>query len=416
MYKIFSPILILLLFYIPGISYSQPAKGKVKTGIEVLTDLRFEPLLGKRVGLITNPTGVNASMESTIDILFRAPGVELVALFGPEHGVRGDHDAGETVYSRNDPLTGLPVYSLYGKTRKPNPDMLKGIDILIYDIQDIGCRSYTYISTMGLAMEAAAEQGIPFMVLDRPNPLGGNKIEGPLAKQEYFSMVGAYPIPYVYGLSCGELARMINEEGWLRGGVKCQLQIIPMEGWKRNMYFEDTGLQWVPSSPHIPSGRLAPYYVATGILGELGVFNIGVGYTLPFELIGHENINPDLLTEALNECYSGKVIFRPIHYKPYYGTLAGKVVRGFQLYILEPEKVELMSIQFRFLEKFHEVYPNIDVLALCPDRHSMFDKVNGGPSIRELFFVNYRYDDIRQLITDDAEDFKRRSARYHLYQ
>ncbi|MEK9138112.1 MAG: DUF1343 domain-containing protein, partial [Bacteroidota bacterium] len=214
----------------------------VKTGIEILRDRNFDILRGKHVGLITNPTGVDSKLKSTIDILFDAKEVKLVALYGPEHGVRGDHAAGEKVESYTDALTKLPVYSLYGKTRKPTPEMLKGIDILVYDIQDIGCRSYTYISTMGLAMEAAAEQKIEFVVLDRPNPLGGEKVEGNIVEKDFESFVSQFPVPYVYGLTCGELAQMLNEEGMLKNGVRCKLAVVPMEGWKRSMTFEETGL------------------------------------------------------------------------------------------------------------------------------------------------------------------------------
>ena len=193
---------------------------QIITGLEHLVEMNFEPLRGKKVGLITNATGVDARLKSTIDILHESSEVELVALYGPEHGVRGDYAAGDKVESYTDPSTGIPVYSLYGATRKPTVDMLKGVEVLVYDIQDIGVRSYTYISTMGLAMEAAAEQDIPFVVLDRPNPLGGLKVEGALVEKEYESFVSAFPIPYVYGLTPGEVARMIATEQWMETDKK----------------------------------------------------------------------------------------------------------------------------------------------------------------------------------------------------
>ena len=214
---------------------AQAQKIKIKTGIEVLKEQHFECLKGKRVGLITNPTGVDNTMRSTIDILHNAPEVNLVALYGPEHGVRGDVHAGDHVSDLKDATTGLPVYSLYGKTRKATPEMLKDIDVLVYDIQDIGCRSFTYISTMGLAMEAAAENGKEFIVLDRPNPLGGLKIEGNLTEEDCTSFVSQFKIPYLYGLTCGELALLLNGERMLRGGVQCPLQVVKMKGWKRKM-------------------------------------------------------------------------------------------------------------------------------------------------------------------------------------
>ena len=228
------------------------AEIRIKTGIEVLKSQNFKLLQGKRVGLITNPTGVDNEMQSTIDILYQAPGVKLTALYGPEHGVRGNQHAGDKVDDNRDPSTGLPVYSLYGKTRKATPEMLKDVDVLVYDIQDIGCRSFTYISSMGLAMETAAELDKEFIVLDRPNPLGGEKVEGCLTEDDCVSFVSQFKIPYIYGLTCGELAMMLNGERMLKGEKPCRLTVVKMKGWKRKMNYEDTGLQWIPSSPHIP--------------------------------------------------------------------------------------------------------------------------------------------------------------------
>lgn len=185
---------------------------KIKTGLEVLTGVNFAPIKGKRVGIITNPTGVDRNLKSTVDLFFNSKAVKLVALYGPEHGVRGDYTAGALVSNFKDPETGLPVYSIYGKTRKPTPEMLKDIDVLVYDIQDIGSRSYTYISSLGLAMEAAAENNIEFVVLDRPNPLGGQKMEGCLTEPAFTSFVSQFPIPYIHGLTVGELATYLNEE------------------------------------------------------------------------------------------------------------------------------------------------------------------------------------------------------------
>ena len=224
-------------------------KTKVKPGIEVLRDQNFDILKGKRVGLITNPTGVDSHLKSTIDILHEAEDIELVALFAPEHGVRGDVYAGDHVDNTVDPRTGVPMYSIFGKTRKPTPEMLENVDVIVYDIQDIGCRSYTFISTMGMGMIAAAENDKEFVVLDRPNPLGGNRIEGNLVEDGYVSFVSQFKIPYLYGQTPGELALMLNEEGML--GEKCKLTVIPMEGWTRNMTWDKTGLEWIPASPHI---------------------------------------------------------------------------------------------------------------------------------------------------------------------
>jgi uncharacterized protein YbbC (DUF1343 family) len=385
----------------------------VKTGIEVLRSDGFGLLKGKNVGLITNPTGVDSQLKSTIDILFEAKGVKLVALFGPEHGVRGDVYAGEKIESAKDPVTGLPVYSLYGSTHKPTPEMLEGIDVLVYDIQDIGCRSYTYISTMGKAMEAAAENNIEFVVLDRPNPLGGKKIEGPVAEEKFFSMVGAFPIPYVYGMTAGELAGFLNGENLLKS--KCKLTVVPMEGWKRSMTYNETGLKWVQTSPHVPYNETAFFYVASGILGELIPINIGIGYTLPFQLFGAEWIDAHKMAEAMNALNLKGVVFRPLYYKPYYSKQANNLLGGVQFFLTEPEKVNLMSIQFLFLQEHHKLYPDIDILKLSEGRINMFDKVCGTAQIREKFFENYNYTDIKNILNRDIDGFRHKIRKYLIY-
>ena len=276
----------------------------VKTGIEVLRERQFDCLQGKRVGLCTNPTGVDRNLKSTIDILYEAPEVNLVALFGPEHGVRGNIHAGDVIQSEVDPKTGITMYSLFGKYRKPTREMLDSIDVMVYDIQDIGSRSFTYISTLGNLMEACAEYGKELVVLDRPNPLGGEKIEGCCVEEGYYSFVSQFHIPYIYGLTCGELALMLNGENMQtaepraraeQGRGKCSLTVVPMEGWRRSMTWAETGLPWVISSPHIPEPVSACFYPVTGIFGELGYFSIGVGYTLPFQLFAAEWINADSL-------------------------------------------------------------------------------------------------------------------------
>jgi uncharacterized protein YbbC (DUF1343 family) len=338
-------ILVSLCFVSIACAQTEKAEKQIQTGVEVLKSNDFDALKGKKVGLITNATGLSSSLKPTIDILFESENVDLVALYGPEHGARGEIAAGDKVDDYVDPVTQVPVYSLYGTTRKPTKEMLEGVDVLVYDIQDIGVRSYTYISTMGLAMEAAAEHDIDFVVLDRPNPLGGNKIEGNIAEEGYFSFVSQYPIPYVYGMTPGEVAIMINEEGWLGEGKKVDLTVVEMEGWKRSMTFEETGLQWVPTSPHIPHANSAYFYVSTGIMGELGVFSEGVGYTLPFQVFAAEWIDERKLAENMNALDIPGVEFRPIVFKPFYGRDQGKTLHGVQIHFSDYTKAHLMSLQ-----------------------------------------------------------------------
>lgn len=406
-----------LVLFITAFSFiitAAVAVPKVKTGIEVLRDNNFRILQGKRVGLITNPTGVDSQLKSTVDILNEAPGVKLVALYGPEHGVRGDVHAGDKVETTVDKQTGVPVYSLYGKTRKANAEMLKDVDVLVYDIQDIGCRSYTYISTMGLAMEAAAENNLEFVVLDRPNPVGGLKVEGNLAEDKFISFVSQFKIPYLYGLTCGELAKLLNNENML--GKQCKLTVVPMKGWKRSMTFDQTGLPWVLTSPHVPHAMSAYYYAASGILGEFSFMSIGVGYTLPFQVFAKDSIDAGLLTKRLNDMHLPGVLFRPIFLKPFYAVGQGKNYSGVQFYLTDYKKARLTEIQFYVMQEMAALYP--DKKCFGPEtekRFDMFDKVCGSDQIRLLMAKNMKVDDMLPYWRKDETAFQKLSKKYWLY-
>lgn len=389
-------------------------KIKVKTGIEVLKEQKFKVLEGKRVGLITNPTGVDNEMKSTIDILHETPNVNLVALFAPEHGVRGDAYAGDAIENMTDPKTGLPVYSLHGKTKVPTSDMLKNIDVLVYDIQDIGCRSFTYISTMGLSMQAAVENNVEFVVLDRPNPLGGQKVEGGLVEEGFFSFVSQFKIPYLYGLTSGELAQLLNGENMLN--KQCKLQVVKMKGWKRKMTYDQTGLQWIPSSPHIPQPISAVFYPVSGILGELGYISIGVGYTIPFQMFAAEWINAEDLASRLNRLHLSGLHFRPIYLKPFYSVGQGKQLEGVQVHIMDYNKASLSEIQFYVMQEIAELYPDKAVFDNANDkRYRMFDQVSGSDYVRLNFARNNKFADIRDFWYKDVEAFKKTSKKYYLY-
>jgi uncharacterized protein YbbC (DUF1343 family) len=410
-----------LLLTFPLLAYPQQSrvasKPAVKPGIDVLRSRGFDILKGKRVGLITNPTGVSADLEQTVDILHNAPGVKLVALFGPEHGVRGDAEGGKIVDSFNDSQTGLPVFSLYGRTRKPTKDMLRGIDVLVYDIQDIGVRSYTYISTLGLAMEAAAENNVMFVVLDRPNPLTGVRVEGPMLDLKYKSFIGAYQIPYVYGMTAGELAEMINMEGWLEKGVKCNLVVIPMEGWKRSMWWDETGLPWVPTSPHIPHASTPLFYVMTGLLGELGTANQGVGYTMPFELVGASWVNGEKLADYLNSRGLTGVRFRPLSYKPFYFDTAGSRFLGVQIHVTDREKLNMTAVQVNVIDALQRLFPEKDIFARAkPDRIGSFDKATGSDELRNAFQSRRSVEEILRSIDRERAPFMIERQKYLLYE
>ena len=309
---------------------------KVKTGADVFIEKRMDLLQGKRVGLITNPTGRLSSGKFLLDTL-QALHVQVAALFGPEHGVRGKAAAGEVVPDARE--DGIPVYSLYGKIRKPTPQMLSNVDILVYDIQDVGVRFYTYTSTMGLAMEAAAEMNIPFVVLDRPNPLGGMKCDGPVMEDSLKSFVGQYPLPVVYGLTCGELARMINGEYWLANRVRAQLIVVEMEGWTRMMLWEDTGLPWVAPSPNIPDPPTALTYPSTCFIEATNISE-GRGTDRPFQYVGAPFLNSEELTSELQHLNLGGVRWTPAAFTPRSSKHTGEYCNGVRLSVDDFEALQ----------------------------------------------------------------------------
>ena len=419
MKKTYSLILLLLVSFIAGNVLQ--AENTVRPGIEVLRDRGFDVLKGKKVGLVTNPSGVDSRLKSTIDILHEAPEVDLVALFGPEHGVRGDVYAGGKVEDAKDEATGLPVHSLYGSTRKPSPEMLEGIEVMVYDIQDVGVRSYTFISTLGLVMEACGERGIEVVVLDRPNPLGGNKIEGCVVEDGFYSFVSQYRIPYVYGLTVGELAMLVNEEGLNKGQkgnqehVKCRLTVVPMEGWSRDMVYEDTGLPWVLPSPNIPFKDTPMYYTSAGICGELyGYLNIGIGYTLPFQVFGATWLDPDRLKEKLDSYGLPGISFRTIWFKPFSGSQKGQLVKGLQYFFTDYEKARMTETQFHVMQAVTELYPDKKAFEVISG-YGLFDKVCGTDYVRVEFSKRYKVSDIIDYWRKDEDSFRALSQRYHIY-
>ncbi len=390
-------------------------RARVLLGNEVLAADNFKVLTGKRVGLITNPSGVNRKLEMTLDVLRAAKGVKLVALYGPEHGIYGDVPAGDKIESRTDERTGLPVHSLYGATRKPTPAMLKDVDVLVYDLQDTGARSYTFVSTMGLAMEACGEAGVEFVVLDRPNPLGGLRVEGALVAEKQRSFVSQWDVPYVYGMTCGELARMINDRGWIKKA--CKLTVVPMKGWTRSMVWADTGLPWVPASPHVPRGDSPLFQVATGMIGELGNVNVGVGYTLPFECVGMPKVASQKLAAKLNSYGLRGVSFRPLTYKPYYSTYKDEVVGGVQLYFTDAANAPLTAINYYVLEALKEAAGR-DVFAeavKANKKFDMFDKVNGTDATRLMLQDGKSAAEIVAGWKAGEEKFRAERAKYLLY-
>ena len=376
-----------------------------RLGLDVLADGGFRELKDKRVGLVTNPSGVDGQGVPTWKRFREASIVNLVALYGPEHGVFGKVGAGKHVSGerhgedRNsdgkiskDEETGIRVFSLYGDTRKPTPRMLEGVDVMVYDLQDVGCRSYTYISTLGLVMEAAAEKGIEVMVLDRPNPLGTRRVEGPRPQGTDVipSFIGQYDIPYVYGLTVGELARWINDHYLKR---PCRLSVIPMKGWSQEMTWEDTGLKWVATSPNIAKIASVRGYTATGFFGELGVSNganpeglptkgLDGSTIYPFEIFGIEGADPEELCRDMTEFGFNGVKFTPFRYKPPTGRYRNVVMAGVKVAIDPRAPANLTAINIAGLAFLKRQLPKKNFFADA-ENTLMFDKLNRSRETRK---------------------------------
>jgi len=359
--------------------------GKVIPGIEVLFTPEYRSLLiGKKIGVVTNHTGVTRSMQSSIDLFKQESvktGYQIIALFAPEHGIQGVEHSWEEILDSKD-KDGIPIYSLHGKTLRPTLEMLRNINLLIFDIQDIGSRSYTYITTLFYLMEEAAKHHIPVIVTDRPNPINGMMVDGPMLEEKWRSIVGYINIPYCHGMTIGELAHFFNEEY----KVGCALTVIPMKGWHRTMSFTDTGLPWIPTSPHIPESSTTYYYPTTGILGELQFVNIGVGYTLPFKLVGAPWIQGETLAKKLNEQKLPGVNFSPFYFKPFYGRYAHKACEGILINITEPLVYRPVTTQYVILGILKSLYPKKfkEALEESKSREAMFAKVNGTDAIYNI--------------------------------
>ena len=324
--------------------------GRVQTGLDVLEAQKFASLRGRRVGIITNHTGLDAQGKSTVDLLTHAPGIQVVALFGPEHGLAGRLD--ENVSSGKDPATGLPVYSLYGENRRPTDEMLQGIDALVFDIQDAGVRFYTYTATMGYCMEEAAKRHIAFYVLDRPNPIGGEIVEGPMLDADKTSFVAYYPLPVRYGLTIGELAQFFNSENH----INADLHVIAMKNWHRSYFFESTGLRWVPPSPNLRTMKGAITYPGLEILQNAGV-SVGRGTETPFEQFGAPWMDGDKVAAALNSAQLPGLKFVAQSFIPVSGLYMGRRCGGVSIRIGDRNAVRAMRLGIEVAALLEKMYP-----------------------------------------------------------
>jgi uncharacterized protein YbbC (DUF1343 family) len=357
------------------LAFSWTARAAVSLGIDELEKSNFALLKGKRIGLVTNPSGADSKGRSAIDILYHGTGFKLVKLFGPEHGIDGLTAAGDPVSNSHDRKTGLPVYSLFitphGNFRHPTPEMFEGLDAIVYDVQDLGNRSYTFISTLGYVMDEAAKDNVEVIVLDRPNPLGGVRIEGPRLDSSFKpSFVGLYDIPIVYGLTPGELAEWINAKYLPR---PCRLTVISMRGWARPMVWEDTGLHWIPTSPNIPTIAAARGYTATGFLGEIGIES-GCGGPTPFEVVMGSDWDEDAVARRFNA-----LRIPGVHAKPWSaGNQTGVFLQ------IDPRNAgNLTAINFQAIDILEHSVDGFSPFGRTDfDQRDMFDKVSGNTTIR----------------------------------
>lgn len=384
---------------------SESKKPKVELGVDRLME-NPEILKGKRIGLITNPTGINAKRTSIVDLFDQSDDFELTALYGPEHGVRGDAQAGSTVSSYIDDVTRLPVYSLYGATKKPTAEMLQDVDVLVFDIQDVGTRYYTYIYTMAYAMEAAAENDIPFVVLDRPNPQGGLRVDGPVLDPDYSSFIGLYPIPLKHGMTVGELAQLFNTEYQ----IQADLEVVKMKGWKRSMMYEDTGLPFVMPSPNMPTTDTVNVYPATGLFEGTNLSE-GRGTTKPFQLIGAPYIKAHDYANKLNELELPGVAFRAASFTPTFSKHAGKLTHGVEVYVTDPVRFESTRTGIAMIQTAHDMYPD-DFEFLAND---FITKLTGNAYVKDMILEGAPLEDILTKIEDERDAFLPIRKEYLLY-
>ncbi|QTN00705.1 DUF1343 domain-containing protein [Sediminibacillus dalangtanensis] len=378
-------------------------KGKVTPGVEVFLKEHLDWVEGKRVGLITNPTGVDRNLVSTSDLLYEHPDVDLTALFGPEHGIRGDQEAGEYVESYIDEKTGLPVYSLYGPTWKPTEEMLEDVDVLLFDIQDIGSNVYTYIYTLGFAMEAAAEYDKEVIVLDRPNPIGGIRVEGPLRSEETVSFMGRFLLPVRHGMTVGELATMWNHEYSM--GVN--LKVAKMKGWKRTMHYEDTGLPWVMTSPNIPTQESAYLYAGTELVEDTNL-STGLGTTKPFELVGGPGIDGEALAAEMNDRDLAGVSFRSAYYTPMFGRHEGQLIGGVQVHIDAPSEIDLVALGLNLVDAMRDQNPEAFEMT------SSYANLIGDPDVPAMILDDQPVEQIMSSWQDELDTWTREVRNQYL--
>lgn len=405
-------IIILLYFFLAATLLGKP---RVKTGDEIFVERYLHLVKGKRIGIITNQSGILYDGHHIVDVLAKIPEVKVAALFAPEHGIRSEAPAGAMVSSNVDSLTGIPIYSLYGKVTKPTPSMLKGIDMLIYDIQDVGARFYTFISTLDLTLESAAENHIKYIVLDRPDMLRANFVDGPVLADSLRSFVGIQPIPSVYGMTPGEFSEMINDEHWLRNGVKADLTVIRMENYKRQMWYDETGLKWIKPSPNLPNMNAIENYPGLVLLEGTNISE-GRGTDHPFENIGAPFVNAMELAGLLNERQLEGVKFDTVSFIPRSLPWASEpkfkneVCHGVRITVTGRDIFRPVEMGVTLIWAIRKLYP--DSLKI---RGSIFDRLCGTPEARIAILNSKSPEEIFENWEIGVDKFLRIRKKYLMY-
>ncbi len=383
----------------------------MKLGIEVFLEKYTEKFKGERIGLLTNLTGVNHHLESTIDLMHAHKDINLTTLFGPEHGLRGEVCEGEWVDSTSDPATGIPIYSLYNQEKKPDKTMLKDADVIFCDLQDIGVRYYTFIYSMANMMKICGEQDKKIVILDRPNPINGNDLEGNLVDPAFQSFVGQFPIPVRHGLTIGELAILFKYEF----NIECDVEVIKMEDWSRNMYFDQTDLYWVSPTPNTTTLDMCLLYPGTCLIEGTNISE-GRGTTKPFEVIGAPFINGKKLAEELKTCHLDGVLFRPTLFRPMYQKHAGNVCEGIQLHIADRSKMNAFEIGIFLLDAMYKLYPNKIKFIRNEEfnKHYFLDLLAGTNQLREYITSRNTVEFFKQ-VPEAISKFKKLRKDYLLY-
>ena len=384
----------------------------IRLGLEVFLEEAAESVAGQLLGLVACPSSVDRELRSSVERLHRRPAIDLVALFGPEHGLRGEAQAGAPVATYKDALTGLPVHSLYGDTRWPTPDMLRGIDIIIIDLQDGGVRFYTFLATALYVMEAAAAAGCQVILLDRPAPITGDRIEGPMLDADFASFVGPYPMPIRYGMTIGEMAQMANTEY----DINCDLTVIAMKGWRRDMWFDDTGLPFVPSSPNLPTLDAMTLYPGACLI-EGSNLSEGRGSTKPFEYIGAPWIDAPQLADQLNDLDLEGARFRPVYFVPTFSKYQGELCAGAHIHVTDRQRLQPVAMILNLLQAVIANYPG-DFAWRAPwsaGSTAPIDLLSGGTAIREGLDARRPVEELIGSWGPETEDFLKTRQKYLLY-